>query len=78
MNFPNYYHHDSKLNESDVITNIVNAISPKTDLPNDYLTALRSSGNFSNALGFIRTNSGIDESLLEGNSINIAGYFGRT
>lgn len=30
MNYPNYYHPEAKLNEGEVVANLVNAVAPRT------------------------------------------------
>lgn len=30
MNYPNHFHADAKLNEGEVVANLVNAVAPKT------------------------------------------------
>lgn len=77
MNYPVHYDADLDLNEAEVVHNLVNAVSTKSEFAPDYANALRSSGNFNNALNFIRTNSGVPTNVLESNRIDISRHLGR-
>ena len=78
MNYPSHFIKEAELNEKVVINNLVNAISPHADLPNDYVNNLKSSNTFNTALNFIRSNGGVSEAALEGNQINISKYSGNS
>ena len=64
MNYPSHFIKEAQLNERVVINNLVNAISPHADLPNDYVSSLKSSDSFNNAINFIRSNGGVSEAVL--------------
>lgn len=64
--------------ENEVIKNIVNAISSKGELNPDFVNALKSSSSFNTALGFVRSNGGAPENILEANRINVQSYKGQT
>ena len=77
MNYPSHYIQDAKLNEGTVISNLLSAIAPRTDIDAQLVSAINSSGSFSNALGFIRSRGGVPENVLEANRINVASYSGQ-
>lgn len=64
MNYPSNYNSETKLDEFQVITNLVNAVGPKTDLTPEFLNNLKASRSFNTALGFIRSNGGVPENFL--------------
>jgi hypothetical protein len=64
MNYPSNYNSETKLDEFQVITNLVNAVGPKTDLTPEFLNNLKASRSFNTALGFIRSNGGVPENVL--------------
>ena len=77
MNYPSHFIEDAKLNEGGVISNILSALVPKTDLDAQLVSAINSSGSFATALGFIRNRGGVPENVLEANRINVTSYLGQ-
>jgi hypothetical protein len=77
MNYPSHYIEDAKLNEGSVISNLLSAIASRTDIDGQIVSAINSSGSFSNALGFIRSRGGVPENVLEANRINVVSYLGQ-
>lgn len=78
MNHPGNHHSDATLDEVVLLNNLVNAVSPKLDLAGDFLNGVRNSRTIGNALNFIRANSGVAESVLENNQVNISNYTGKS
>ena len=64
------------MNENEVINNLVNAINDKVefDNQNDYLNKIKVQSSINNALNFMRTNSKLNESILETNHIDVQKY----
>jgi len=44
----------------------------------DFVNALKSSQSFNTALGFVRSNGGVPENILEANRINVQAYSGKS
>jgi len=78
MNHPGNHHSDATLDEVVLLNNLVNAVSPKLDLAGDFLNGVKNSRTIGNALNFIRANSGVAESVLENNQVNISNYTGKS
>lgn len=78
MNYPAHFEEDAELNENEVIKNLVNVISSKGELNSDFVRTLKSSNSFNTALGFVRSNGGVSENILEANKINVQAYYGQT
>jgi len=76
MNYPSHHHKEAEFNQSQLINDLVNTISPKSELTHDFVNALKNSGSIDNALGFIRNNGGVPESVLESNIINVSNIWG--
>lgn len=74
MNYPAYYNKKNTLNEREVVNNLLDAIQDKTTFNNDYVNVLRNTNNLSNAINFVKSNSGISEAILNSNRINISRY----
>ena len=64
--------------ENEVIRNLVNVIAAKGELNSDFVSTLKSSNSFNTALGFVRSNGGVPENILEANRINVQNYSGQT
>jgi hypothetical protein len=77
MNYPTNYNSEASLNENQLLVNLANAISPRTDLPADFWAALRGQSTINGALNWVKTNGGIAENILNENRINIANYIGQ-
>ena len=78
MNHPGNHQSDATLDEAVLLNNLVNAISSKLDLTPDFLNGVKNSRTIGNALNFIRANSGVTESVLENNQVNVANYTGKS
>ncbi|MDD2984733.1 MAG: hypothetical protein PHQ74_15245 [Crocinitomicaceae bacterium] len=78
MNHPGNHHSDATLDEAVLLNNLVNAVSSKLDLTPDFLNGVKNSRSIGNALNFIRANSGVTESVLENNQVNVANYTGKS
>lgn len=77
MNYPAHIEENAVLKENEVIVNLVNVISTRGDLNPDFVRTLKSSNSFNTALGFVRSNGGVSENILEANKINVQAYHGR-
>ena len=75
MNYPNHYIPDAKVNESDVISNLLTAVSSRLDVDPQLLNGIRSAGSFATAIGFIRSRGGVADNILEANTVNTGSYF---
>lgn len=78
MNYPSHFVEDAVLVENEVIKNLVNVIVAKGELNPDFVSTLKSSNSFNTALGFVRSNGGVPENILEANRINVQTYNGKT
>lgn len=78
MNYPSHFVEDAELVENEVIRNLVNVIAAKGELNSDFVNTLKSSNSFNTALGFVRSNGGVPENILEANRINVQTYSGQT
>lgn len=78
MNYPSHFVEDAELVENEVIKNLVNVIVAKGELNPDFVSTLKSSNSFNTALGFVRSNGGVPENILEANRINVQTYTGKT
>lgn len=72
MNHPGNHHSDATLDEAILLTNLINAVSPKVDLAPEFLNGVKNSRSFGNALNFIRNNCGVPENVLESNQVNVS------
>ena len=72
MNHPGNHHSDAPLDEAILLTNLINAVSPKVDLAPEFLNGVKNSRLFGNALNFIRNNCGVPENVIESNQVNVS------
>lgn len=74
MNHPANYTHDSEhehaIDEAFLLNSLVSAITPKVDLPQDFLNNVVGTRTLSGALNWIRNNGQVPANLLEANTVS--------